>query len=88
MFGLKNEISSHQANYNDGFINTKKLIMMSEFILENSFEEQYVAFLKKILQMDEWQEFQNEIKETINEYEITQDDIHQAMVNFIKIPAC
>ncbi|MFS0776053.1 hypothetical protein ABC255_08615 [Neobacillus sp. 3P2-tot-E-2] len=83
MFNSKTD-SSHQ-NYNDGLTNTKKLILMSEFILDMSLEDEYAQYLQNLLDKKEWFDFQQEIKETICEYGITLDEIEANISSLIKV---
>lgn len=76
--------SDHQAL--DGLKIYKKLMVATEFLLSSDLEEQYVEFLKSLLGDEEWEEFTEEILETLEQYEIKDDDIREAMSKLIKVP--
>lgn len=90
MLNSKENIS-HQ-NYTDGISNTKRMILMSEFILENDFEELFSVFLMGLNQdSEEWLDFRNEIRQLISEFLIDEEDVIKEMKHFIKvkpIPVC
>lgn len=81
---FKENISHH--NYTDGIVNTKKMILMTEFILENDFEDEFVNFLNELdITSFEWSDFSTEIKELITEFEIDDDEIKTNTKTLIKV---
>ena len=74
--------------YSDGLTNTKYLMLMSSFIMEMSFEEMFVDFLKELLEDDksECKDFKEEVEQLITEYEITSEQIECEIKKLIKIP--
>jgi hypothetical protein len=85
MSGLTTQSSSHQAN-NKELVLMRKFMIAAEFILHSDLEDQYVEFLKDLLQDDIWSDFQDEILATLEEYQITEIEITNAIKDLIKIP--
>lgn len=79
---LKTEIVSHQK-YSDGISNTKRMILMTEFILEG-YEDLFVEFLKQI-DLEKFAEFEYEVNDLIAEFGITDTEINELLK--IKLPA-
>ncbi|TCN25507.1 hypothetical protein [Mesobacillus foraminis] len=70
--------NSHQSG---GLKNYKKLMVVTHFLLASDLEDQYVDFLKDLLNENdpEWADFTEEILEDIQLYEITDEDIKNAL---------
>ncbi|MFP5111857.1 hypothetical protein ACSU64_05695 [Bacillaceae bacterium C204] len=84
MFSSKAE-NSHLM-YTDGLKNLKRLMVVQHWLMSSNLEDHYVEFLQQMVSNldSEWLDFKEEILEEIDIYEITQDEIHQEMNNFIK----
>ncbi|MGD6896077.1 hypothetical protein [Bacillus infantis] len=83
---MKLEVNDqHSVDYSDGILNTQRLMLMSEFILNNNLEDEYLQFLKGLDIENDWAEFKVVINETITEYEITEDDILQEIGCLVKV---
>ncbi|MEH7381786.1 hypothetical protein V7138_15090 [Bacillus sp. JJ1533] len=57
----------------------KKFMIQTEFILSNNLEDKYVDFLNTLKFDSAWLEFHQEINETMQEYEITEEEIQATM---------
>lgn len=79
------EISSHQK-YTDGMINTKIMILMSEFILDHEMEPMFVQFLNGLLDEDKWSDFECQINFLISEFDLKESEIECEIKKLIKIP--
>ncbi|MBD8004558.1 hypothetical protein [Bacillus norwichensis] len=81
------DLTNHQVNYSNGLLNTQRMILMNDFIMESNLEDQYLHHLNTLRQQDGWAEFHPIIEETIQEYQITDYDIQHAISDFIRVPA-
>lgn len=81
------DLNNHQVNYSDGLLNTQRLILINDFIMEYCLEEKYLQHLDSLKQQEEWAEFRPVINETIREYSITSFEIEQAISNLIQVPS-
>ncbi|MEC1155625.1 hypothetical protein [Cytobacillus horneckiae] len=84
---MLNNQSLSQVNYNDALLNTQRMILLTDFILSSNLEEQYLQHLRGLQRNTEWQEFYPVIAESIQEYDISDEDIYQAIPALIKVPA-
>ncbi|WP_394137463.1 hypothetical protein [Cytobacillus oceanisediminis] len=82
---VNTEISSHQK-YTDGIINTKIMILMSEFILDQDMEPAFVQFLNGLVDDDKWSDFEGEINFLTSEFDLKESEIEKEMKKLIKIP--
>jgi hypothetical protein len=85
MSGLTTQSSSHQAN-NKELVLMRKFMIATEFILHSDLEDQYVEFLYDLLNDSNWSEFHPEIQATIEQFEITEIEITNAIKDLIKVP--
>ncbi|MEX3710886.1 hypothetical protein ABFV99_00630 [Cytobacillus horneckiae] len=84
---MLNNQSVSQVNYNDALLNTQRMILLNDFILSKDLEDQYLQHLRALQSNNEWQEFYPVIAESIQEYDIPDEDIYQAIPTLIKVPA-
>lgn len=84
---MKQNNATHKVDYNDGILNSQRLMLMTDFLLSHSLEDQYLQHLEELQQQKEWSDFRPVIKETIAEYQITHIEIQQAISDFVRVPA-
>ena len=76
-----------QNSYTNNVLNApQRVIILTEFILQENLEEQYLSYLKRLNGNDDWSDFRPVIKETISEYQITHHEIQQAISDLVSVP--
>lgn len=80
------DLLNRQVDYSNGLLNTARLILINDFILEMCLEDQYLHHLSSLSQQEEWKEFYPVINETIREYSISSFEIEQAISDLIQVP--
>ncbi|HHW36241.1 MAG TPA: hypothetical protein GXX18_02945 [Bacillales bacterium] len=58
----------------------KKIMILTEFLLDKNLEDEYVDYLYSIKNKSEWADFNEEIDNAIEEFEITDQQINETSI--------